>query len=72
MRVGFIVLAIFGVGIALYIVGWLLLPTDIEPSIAERRGWSRNTALAVAIIAGIAVLAGSVRRTSIRAGRSPG
>jgi phage shock protein PspC (stress-responsive transcriptional regulator) len=60
VRVGFIVLTIFGVGIALYIVGWLLLPTDVEPSIAERRGWSRNTAIAVAIIAGVAVLAGTL------------
>jgi phage shock protein PspC (stress-responsive transcriptional regulator) len=58
-RVGFIVLAIFGVGVALYIVAWLLLPTDVEPSIAERKGWSRNTALAIAIIAGIFVLAGA-------------
>jgi phage shock protein PspC (stress-responsive transcriptional regulator) len=59
VRIGFIVLAIFGVGIALYIVAWLLLPTDVGPSIAERRGWSRNTAIAIAIIGGVAILAGA-------------
>jgi phage shock protein PspC (stress-responsive transcriptional regulator) len=59
VRIGFVVLAFFGVGIALYIVAWLLLPTDVGPSIAERRGWSRNTAIVVAIIGGFFVLAGA-------------
>jgi phage shock protein PspC (stress-responsive transcriptional regulator) len=60
VRVGLIVLAIFGVGVALYIVAWLLLPTDVAPSIAERRGWSRNTAIAIAIIGGVVILAGGL------------
>jgi len=50
-------LGIIGIGIPLYVLAWLLLPTDTRPSIATERGWNRNTVLAICALVVIASLA---------------
>src|SRR5215218_893055 len=50
-------LGIIGIGIPLYVLAWLLLPSDTRPSIATERGWNRNTVFAVCALVVIASLA---------------
>ena len=53
VRVGFVVAAFWGIGAALYVAGWLLLPDEPGPAVAPR---SRRTWLLVLI--GIAAVVG--------------
>ncbi|HKY16487.1 MAG TPA: PspC domain-containing protein [Microthrixaceae bacterium] len=50
VRVGFVVLTFVGIGLPLYVLAWILLPSDSSSSFAQRRGWSRNTMIAIAIV----------------------
>jgi phage shock protein PspC (stress-responsive transcriptional regulator) len=50
-------LAVVGIGIPLYILGWLLLPGDTRASVATERGWNRNTVIAVCVLVVVASLA---------------
>jgi phage shock protein PspC (stress-responsive transcriptional regulator) len=50
-------LAVIGIGVPLYILGWLLLPTESRPSIASERDWNRNTVIAVCALVVVASLA---------------
>ncbi len=54
VRVGFVVAAFYGIGAALYVAGWVLLPDEPGPTIPDRR--SRKAWLLVPI--GIAAVAG--------------
>jgi phage shock protein PspC (stress-responsive transcriptional regulator) len=54
VRVGFVVAAFYGIGAALYIAGWVLLPDEPGPAISGRR--SRRAWLLIPI--GIAAVAG--------------
>ncbi|MBO0714473.1 MAG: PspC domain-containing protein, partial [Acidimicrobiales bacterium] len=52
VRVGFLILALFGVGVAAYVLSWLLVPLEGETSsIASRAATDRSgIALAVALV----------------------
>ena len=54
VRVGFVVAAFYGIGAALYIAGWVLLPDEPGPALPGRR--SRKAWLLIPI--GIAAVAG--------------
>jgi phage shock protein PspC (stress-responsive transcriptional regulator) len=61
VRLGGIALASVGIGVPVYLVAWILLPSDTRPSIATEHGWNRNTVIAVCALVVIAslVLVGS-------------
>jgi phage shock protein PspC (stress-responsive transcriptional regulator) len=50
-------LAVIGIGVPLYILGWLLLPTESRPSVASEHDWNRNTVIAVCALVVVASLA---------------
>src|SRR4051812_33800316 len=50
-------LGIIGIGVPLYVLAWLLLPSDSRPSIATERNWNRNTVFAICALVVIASLA---------------
>lgn len=39
-----------GVGLAIYVLAWILVPSDRTPSVAEEKGWNRNTVIAVGVL----------------------
>jgi hypothetical protein len=41
------------VGIPLYLLAWLLLPSDRTPSVAQQRGWNRNTIVALTLVVAV-------------------
>jgi phage shock protein PspC (stress-responsive transcriptional regulator) len=58
VRVGFVVAAFFGIGAALYIVGWLVLPdTPADPAIPEPR---KRGILVVGLVIATIVSVGSI------------
>jgi len=54
VRVGFVVAAFYGIGAALYIAGWVLLPDEPGPAVGGRR----NRRAWLLILIGIAAVAG--------------
>src|SRR5947199_7369852 len=58
VRVGFVVAAFFGIGAALYIVGWLVLPdTPADPAVPEAR---KRGILVVGLVIATIVSVGSI------------
>ena len=58
MRVAFVILALFGVGLPLYLVGWLAMPSPAMPQsyVEKWFGRSPNPVALLAVVAGIIVL----------------
>ncbi|MGI8810508.1 MAG: PspC domain-containing protein [Acidimicrobiales bacterium] len=57
LRIAFVVLTLAGgSGILLYLVGWLMIPDDAGAGALNRFGNERNSKLAAAVLAGLAVL----------------
>src|SRR5919112_4606413 len=55
VRVGFVVAAFFGIGAALYIAGWVLLPDEPGPAISSGR---RRLKPWLLVLLGVAAVAG--------------
>ncbi len=45
-----------GLGVPLYVIAWLLVPTDTAPSVADTKRWNHTTVLAVCALVVIASL----------------
>ena len=59
VRVGFVVAAFYGIGAALYIAGWVLLPDEPGPGVPSRRRHRKAWLLIPIAIAAVAGLGGA-------------
>lgn len=44
------VLMMVGIGLPLYVLAWILIPSDETQSVAVERGWNRNTVIAISVL----------------------
>src|SRR5664279_695470 len=57
IRLAGVALAFVGIGVPIYLLAWILLPSDTRPSIATEHGWNRNTVVAVCVLVVVASIA---------------